>query len=74
MDLTSELDAALQRAFKAISKTRRHARLHLGRPGAPGTGELKCPACDGGRLAYEVEPGGKIRGRCSTPGCVSWYL
>jgi len=64
--------AALDRAFATIRAARAHARKTLG-SGRPGTGEIACPACSGGRLTYTVTaPYGRLNGACTTSGCVSW--
>lgn len=63
---------AIDRAFAAIRAARKHARKTLG-SGTPGTGELCCPACGEGRLTYTVTaPYGRMDGKCTTSGCVSW--
>jgi hypothetical protein len=61
----------LEKAFKAISAVRKHARLRYG-SGSPTSSGLSCPICKRGRLLYTVHHGGRIDGRCTTSGCVAW--
>jgi hypothetical protein len=64
--------AAIDRAFTAIRAARKHARKALG-SGAPGAGEIPCPACGSGVIRYTVRaPYGRLDGACSTSGCVLW--
>jgi len=34
-------------------------------------GTVKCPKC-GGNLHYFIAGNGHVRGKCDTPGCLSW--
>lgn len=66
-------EEGILRLMKAAEAAHQDAKSRGLGKGKGGAGEIKCPACERGRLRYVVnERRGHMRGVCTTPDCVNW--
>ena len=69
----AEIEELIYKADKAIAAITEDAKAKGYRLGSGGSGEIDCPVCGDGKLAYRVAGyNGHRHAKCSTAGCVSF--